>query len=97
MKRIESVSIAEVLRQAIEDSDMESRLAETRAAAAWPAVVGSHIAGQTGRPFVEAGVMTVVCRSAALRQELSMQKSLLVKLLNQAARAEAISELGFRS
>ena len=97
MKRIESVSIAEVLRQAIEDSDMESRLAETRAAAAWPAVVGSHTAGQTGRPFVEAGVMTVVCRSAALRQELSMQKSLLVKLLNQAARAEAISELRFRS
>lgn len=97
MKRSEPESIAEVLRQAIEESDLEDRLAETRAASAWPAVVGRHIASQTGKPFVEAGVMTVSCRSASLRHELSMQKTLLMKLLNQAAGAEAVSELRFRS
>lgn len=97
MKRSESVSVAEVLRQAIEESDLASRLAETRAAAAWPSVVGAHIAGQTGKPYVNAGVMTVVCRSAPLRQELAMQRTLLTRLLNRAAGAEAITEIRFKS
>lgn len=96
MKRSEPISIAEVLRQAIEESDLSDRLAETRAAAAWPSVVGPSIAALTGKPLVDRGVMTVVCRSASLRQELSMQRSLLVRMLNRAARAEAISELRFR-
>ena len=96
MKRTESVSVAEVLRQAIEESDLAGRLAETKAAAAWPSVVGASIAGQTGKPFVNEGVMTVVCRSATLRQELSMQRSILIRLINQAAGAEAVTEIRFK-
>ncbi len=97
MKRTEPVSIAEVMRLAIEESDLAGHLAETRAAAAWPRVVGSHIASLTGRPMVNAGVMTVVCRSASLRQELSMQRTTLTAMLNRAAGAEAITELRFKS
>ncbi len=96
MKKIEPTPVGELLRQAIEESDISDRLAEVRAAAAWPAVVGNNIAGLTGRPQVNAGVMTIVCRSAPLRHELSMQRSLLIKMLNQAAGAQAIEELRFK-
>ncbi len=95
MQRTKPVKIGDVLRQAIEESDLADRLAETRAAAAWPAIVGPSLAELTGKPVVNHGVMTVVCRSASLRQELSMQRSLLVGMLNRAARAEAISEIKF--
>lgn len=97
LKRTEAIKIGDVLRQAIEESDMQSRLDEVRAAAAWPAVVGDFIASQTGKPFVASGVLTVSCRSAALRQELTMQRSVLLRMLNDAAGARALREIRFIS
>lgn len=97
MKRIETQSVADVLRQAIEESDLEETLAEYRAAAAWPLVVGRHLADLTGKPVVSRGVLSVSVRSSALRQELTMQRSRLRELLNKAAGAEAIRELRFIS
>ena len=97
LKRTEAIQIGEVLRQAIEESDMQSRLDEVRAAAAWPAVGGSFIASQTGKPFVEKGVLTVSCRSASLRQELTMQRSVLLRMLNEAAKAPVLRDIRFIS
>lgn len=95
MKRIDPESVGDVLRQAIEESDLDQQMAEYRAAAAWPLIVGSHLAALTGKPRPCRGILTISVRSSALRQELSMQRSRLIKLLNEAAGSEAIKEIKF--
>lgn len=97
MKKTEPESIGEVLRRAIEENDMQTGLDEAKAVAAWPSIVGKSIAAQTGRPFVDKGVLNITCRSSALRQELNMRRSLLVKLINDAVGSAAISDIRFRT
>ena len=96
MKRLEPESIGDVLRQALQQQGLTDRLHEAKAVAAWPGVVGEHIAAYCGRPYVNNGLMTIYVRSASLRQELTMSRSILIKLLNEAAGHEAIKEIRFK-
>lgn len=84
------------MRQVISDSDMEGRLEEVRAASAWPAVVGPHIASQCGKPTVFQGVLTVPIRNASLRQELAMARHSLIKAINTAVGADVVMSLRFK-
>lgn len=97
MKRTEPVSLREVLESAISQAGMDVRLAERRAVAAWPRVVGEGLAQLSVAADVRAGVLTVVARDAALRQELTMMRSALVAALNKEAGAEVVSDMRFVS
>lgn len=96
MKRVAPELIGDVLRQVLHQQGMTERLYEAKAAAAWPSVVGPHLAAQCGKPVVFNGLMTVYVRSAALRQELHMSRSVLMRLLNEAVGHDAIRELRFK-
>lgn len=96
MKRLEPESIGDVLRQTLQQQGMTERLYEAKAVAAWPVVVGEKIASYCGRPYVNNGLMTVYVRSAPLRQELSMSRSILMRLLNEAAGHDSIKEIRFK-
>lgn len=96
MKRLEPESIGDVLRHTLQQQGMTDRLHEAKAVAAWPSVVGEKIASFCGRPYVCNGLMTVYVRSAPLRQELTMSKSILMRLLNEAAGHEAVKEMRFK-
>ncbi len=97
MKRNEPVSLREVLEEAISQAGMDGRLAERRAVAAWPAVVGEGLAQLTAAADVRAGRLTVVARDAALRQELTMMRSALVAALNKEAGAQVVTDIRFVS
>ena len=95
MKRYDPESLGDVLREAIQDAGMAERLLETQAAAAWPTVVGRHIAALTGKPYVKKGVMQIRVATAPLRQELNMSRSALRRLINDAVGKDVISDLRF--
>lgn len=97
MKRTEPVSLREVLESAILQAGMDSRLAERRAVAAWPQVVGEGLAQLTAAADVSKGVLTVVARDAVLRHELTMMRSALVAALNKEAGADVVSDIRFVS
>ncbi len=97
MERRDYQTIGDVLRQALEESRMTDRLDEVRASAAWESVVGPHIAALTGKPWVSNGLMTVRTPDAALRQELMMSRSVLVRNINAAVGREVISDIRFIS
>lgn len=82
MQKTDYQTLGDVLRQAVSDSGMEDRLRETHAAALWNVTVGQTIASQCGKPWVASGILNVAVRNAALRQELSMTRSSLVKAIN---------------
>lgn len=97
MRRIEPQSIGDILREAIEASQVAEHLDEMRAAEQWPLIVGDEIAGMCMRPFVKAGQMTVRVPDASLRHELMMHKSNLLRDLNRFAGKEVIKSLRFTS
>lgn len=96
MQRVEPQSIGDVLRQAIQSEGMTGRLDEMKAIALWPAIVGEDLAANMSRPEVNKGRMTIYVRSAALRQEMNMSRSLLIKLINEQLGKPVISDIRFR-
>ena len=96
MRRIEPELIGDLLRRAIEESDMAQRLDEYKAIDAWRLVVGDHIASITDRPYVHNHVMIIGVPSAPLRHELQMNKTSLLRLLNQHAGSPVIHDLRFK-
>lgn len=97
MKRSEIKSIGDVLRQALEDNHLTGHLDELKAREMWPKVVGPHIASLAMAPYVYKGVMTIRVPDAALRQELAMNRTLIIKELNRLVGKEVISALRFTS
>lgn len=88
-------SIGDVLRQTIEETDMQSRLDELRAAELWPQIIGEHVASLTMKPFVRSGVMTIRVVDAALRNELSMHRTRLINEFNRIMGKEVIHAIRF--
>ena len=95
MERKEAVSIGDLLRQAVEESNGAFGFHEVNAINAWPVVVGTAVASKTLKPFIRGGVMTVKVPSAPLRQELHMMRSALLEAINREAGKEVVRELRF--
>lgn len=93
MIRRDYQSIGDVLRQILSDAAMDSRLNEVKAEKAWPVIVGTHIAEHCSRPRIANGVMTVRIRNAALRQELNMVRSSLIRAINDYVGSEVVTEI----
>lgn len=98
MKRTYPQSIAEIIDQTLRQEDMQQRILEVRAAQAWPLVVGEMISRQTGKAFVRNGILTVRVASPALRQELYMNRSSLIRHINETISAsDVVKEIRFIS
>lgn len=97
MERIDPKSVGDVLRDLLEESALQSRMEELRAANLWPSIVGQHIASITSKPEVKNSVMTIGVPNAALRHELSMTRSRLIDIINNSIGKKIISEIKFTS
>lgn len=95
MKRTEPKSIGQIIRESIEQAGKTETVAEQRACYLWSEVVGPVINRYTFKRYVERGVMHVYLTSAALKNELSFNRSSLVKRINQAVGSEAITSIIF--
>ncbi|MDE6272072.1 MAG: DUF721 domain-containing protein [Muribaculaceae bacterium] len=95
MERSDIKSIGDVLRQAIEETNMQGRLDELRAADLWPRVVGADIASRTMKPLVRSGAMTIRVIDASLRHELTMHRTLILREINRLMQKEVITSIRF--
>lgn len=96
MKRNNAEPIGKLIRNFLRQESLESPLNEHRLIQAWPEVVGPSIASYTRELHIKNQVLYVHLSSAALRQELSMGRELLVRKLNQHVGAQVISNIVFR-
>ncbi len=74
---------------------MTARLDEQRAIELWRPIIGDHIAASCGRPTVKLGVMSVPVTASALRHELTMNRSSIIKLINGKLGKRVITEIRF--
>ena len=97
MKRYSPESVGDVLRNLLEETSLQNRMDELKAASLWKSIVGQTIAEVTGAPSVKNGVMSVGVPNASLRQELHMNRSKLIALINRHFDTNIISEIRFTS
>lgn len=97
MKRTEPQSVGDVLRLAIQDSDMARRLDEVKATLVWTEIVSPAIAQRCGKPRVDKGIMTIPVASAALRHELTMSRTSLIRHINSRIGRDTLSDIRFTS
>ena len=93
MKKSNEILLKDALAAFLKDNNLESKLQETRVINAWEEVVGKLITRHTDQLQIKDRVLYVKVDSAALREELSYQRSKLVKDLNKAADVEAIDDI----
>ncbi len=95
MKRTEYMSVGDVCRIAFEEFNMTERLLERRACDFWRDLVGPAIAGMAGRPEVSRGVMRIGISDASLRHELTMNRSVMIRHINDRLGRPVITEIRF--
>lgn len=86
-------SIKEAIEQLLKAYKLDDRLAERRLLNAWEDVMGKMIANHTKDLFVKHKQLFVTLDSSALRNELAMAKTKIVKMMNEAAGAEVITDV----
>ncbi len=74
---------------------LESPLRQRRLLTSWDDVVGEPIARYTSERFIKNQTLFVKVNNPALRADLSMGRSLLVKRLNERAGAQVIVDIKF--
>ena len=95
MKKSNEILLKDAISAFLKDNNLEAKLEETRVINSWEEVVGKLIARHTDQMQIKDRVLYVKVDSAALREELSYQRSKLVKNLNKTAGVEAIDDIRF--
>ena len=96
MKRSNTESLAEVIKQYLKELQIDRKLKEVSLTGRWEEVVGKIIASKTEKIIIRDGIMYIHVRSSVVKHELMMIREELVKALNDKAGEELIKEIVFR-
>ena len=88
-------SLDEVLQKLLRDEGFETPLKERRLMESWDSVVGPIVARYTGDKYIRNQVLHVKITNPALKADLSMMRTQLVKRLNEKAGSFVISDVKF--
>ncbi|MCM1291286.1 MAG: DUF721 domain-containing protein [Prevotella sp.] len=97
MKRIETQSIGDVMRAAIDSLSLREGVDKAKAVECWGKVVGNGIASMCAKPYMRNSVMVIPVKSAALRHELNMRRSSIVADINACVGNNVVNDLKFIS
>lgn len=95
MIRKKEQKLESLIQQFMRQQGLETPLNEYRAVQAWPDIVGPVIARYTGQIFIRNSILYVQIRSAALRENLTHQRTLLAQRVNSQVGAQVIQEIRF--
>ena len=97
MERHSPQSVGDVLRNLLEETSLQNRMDELKAADLWRKIKGNSIADITSRPTVKNGLMSIGVPNASLRNELHMNRTRLKEIINETIGKEIITEIRFTS
>ncbi len=86
-------SLDDVLKKFLRDEGLETPLLQKRLVDAWDTVTGQVVVQYTTEKFIRNQVLFVKIQNPALRQDLCMMRSQLVRRLNEAVGASIISDV----
>ena len=88
-------SIAELLPEFLRREGLETPLQQRRLIDSWENVVGAPIAAYCGEKFIKNQTLFIKITNPALRADLTMNRSILVRRLNEQVGAQVITEIRF--
>lgn len=86
-------SIKEVIEKLLKAYKLDDKLAERRLIHAWDEVMGKMISNHTKDIYIRNKQLVISLDSSALRKELSMAKTKIIKMMNEAAGTEVINDV----
>ena len=86
-------SLDDVIQDYLRESGWQQKLDEIKIITEWDKMLGPNLAKYTEEVFVKNKQLHIRLKSATLRQELSYQKSELVKQLNDSVGKEVITDV----
>lgn len=89
------LTLADILQKCLRQDGLETPLMQKRVIDSWDKVVGKVIAGYTAEKFIKNQTLFVKILNPALRADLSMMKSRLVKNLNVEVGSNVIADIKF--
>ena len=95
MRKSNEILLKDAIEAFLKENKLDTKLNETRLIGAWEEVTGKLISRHTNQMYIKDRTLFVLVDSAALREELSYQRSKLIKKLNHAAGIEAIDDIRF--
>ncbi len=93
MERSKTESITNLLNEFLREQGLETPLNQHRLIEMWPEVMGKAINQQTSNLFIKGQTLHVKIKSAALKNDLIMNRAALVKRLNEAVGAYVITDI----
>lgn len=88
-------SIAELLPEFLRNQGLETPLLQRRLIDSWETVVGSPIATYCGEKYIKNQTLFVKVMNPALRADLTMNRSILVRRLNEQVGSMVIADIRF--
>lgn len=86
-------TLKEAIDQLLKAYKLDGKLAERRLIASWEQVMGAMIAKHTKDLYIKHKQLFVTLDSSALRNELSLAKTKIIKMLNDEVGSEVITEV----
>lgn len=93
MFKREVLPLSEILKKLLRQEGLEIPLSQKRIIDSWENVTGKVVAGYTTEKFIKNQTLFVRISNPALRQDLSMMRSQLVKRLNEAVGGMVITDV----
>lgn len=90
-KRVQTID--EILQRFLRDEGLETPLLQKRLIDSWETVVGDTVAQYTAEKFIKNQTLFVKITNPALRQDLGMMRSQLVKRLNETVSSLIITDI----
>ena len=87
--------LGDLLNKFLREGGLETPLLQKRLMDAWPEIAGKSVARYTTEKFIRNQVLFVKITNPALRADLSMMKSQLVKRLNAHVGSQIIADVRF--
>ncbi len=95
-KKYNDQTLAEILRQIVEEKNWKAKLYQTKIKEIWVLNMGTTIAGYTKELRLRRKKLFIGISSAPLRQELSYSKEKIIALMNEGLGEEYITEVVIR-
>lgn len=89
-------SLGEAIDEFLASYKHRVKIQEAEITGAWPIVMGFNISKLTTNVYFTNGILYVQLKSAPLRQELAMQRTRILKLINEYLGGEYVKEVVLR-
>lgn len=96
MRKSNTEKLSHVLKQYIEQNNLQPKLSELNIVQSWEAMMGKTVASYTEDLRISNGTLFIKLSSPILRNELVMMREQIKKHLNENAGAEVIRDIVFR-